>query len=558
MKYAIISLAALCCVTAGRAQEIGGMMLDKDIMTMGDLFELSQTQFNYGSARSMAMGGAFTSLGADVTSMATNPAGLGMYRHGGVSITPLMVFERSETDAEAYGKNRRNRFSLSSFGVVVNACEGSGALVSLNVGLGYNRIADLNYRYSSQRTGQAGSIADAFSRQLTWGDVDRDSFYGRDGYWNWNNIGYQFWPAALAYKSCLTDQVAGNPAEWQPTWIGSNADVGHYAMVDSRGSIGEYDISIGANIANKLYIGATIGIQSLTQRKNFYYNEDYVYPAAAGGPLHGYGDSGLDYQLLYAKLNQTVILEGSGVNFKLGLTYRPIANLRLAVAFHTPTYYSVERRYQAGMASMSYANADPDPDPMVTPDADGYIAISEVSPELALGGPYSWEFTSPARLLFGASYTFGNFGVISVDYERDWYNGMRMKSNSVGLDNHSFYNRAIKAAYKGSNLVRAGVEIKPAERFSLRAGFGYCGSMLKSDEPHYATPTAQRTLYYTAGAGFMLSPAVSLDVAYQYNATKMSPYYMFYAWDNAGETMSSLYRTDLNRHMAALTLAVRF
>ena len=29
----------------------------------------------------MAMAGAFTSLGADLTSMAINPAGLGMYRH---------------------------------------------------------------------------------------------------------------------------------------------------------------------------------------------------------------------------------------------------------------------------------------------------------------------------------------------------------------------------------------------------------------------------------------------------------------------------------------------
>ena len=38
--------------------------MDRDIGTPSDLFELSQTTFSLGTARSMAMAGAFTSLGA--------------------------------------------------------------------------------------------------------------------------------------------------------------------------------------------------------------------------------------------------------------------------------------------------------------------------------------------------------------------------------------------------------------------------------------------------------------------------------------------------------------
>lgn len=71
--------------------------MDRDIVTPSDLFELSQTTFSLGTARSMAMAGAFTSLGADLTSMAINPAGLGMYRRNEISITPLMSFARAET-----------------------------------------------------------------------------------------------------------------------------------------------------------------------------------------------------------------------------------------------------------------------------------------------------------------------------------------------------------------------------------------------------------------------------------------------------------------------------
>lgn len=84
--------------------------MDRDIVTPSDLFELSQTTFSLGTARSMAMAGAFTSLGADLTSMAINPAGLGMYRHNEISITSLMSFARAENNAPAFNSNSKTGF----------------------------------------------------------------------------------------------------------------------------------------------------------------------------------------------------------------------------------------------------------------------------------------------------------------------------------------------------------------------------------------------------------------------------------------------------------------
>lgn len=79
--------------------------------------------------------------------MSINPAGLGMYRHGDISITPMMSFARSKGNARSTGRNSRDRFSMANIGVVINAYEGSRSLISLNVGFGYNRIADFNYDY---------------------------------------------------------------------------------------------------------------------------------------------------------------------------------------------------------------------------------------------------------------------------------------------------------------------------------------------------------------------------------------------------------------------------
>ena len=259
--------------------------MDRDIVTPSDLFELSQTTFSLGTARSMAMAGAFTSLGADLTSMAINPAGLGMYRHNEISITPLMSFARAENNAPAFNSNSKNRFSIGNFGFTANVYEGSGPLVSVNIGFGYNRLQDLNYQYSYYTQGNVSSIADVFSDMLQYSGINRDQITGG---FNWSNFNPRLWGSILGYKAGFTDQIG---SRWQPTWIGNNVDIGNYTTVVSNGSIGEYDISAGFNLNNKFYIGATFGIQSLYQRKTYYYGEDYVYPGNGTDP-------NLDYQLL--------------------------------------------------------------------------------------------------------------------------------------------------------------------------------------------------------------------------------------------------------------------
>ena len=542
MKRLIITLAAVATTAAAAAQQSGGLLMDKDLLMPSDMFELSQTQFNFGTARAMAMAGAFTSLGADLSSMSINPAGLGMYRHNDISVTPMMSFARSKTNAPEYGNNSRDRFSMANIGVVINAYEGSRSLVSLNIGFGYNRIADLNYDYAFQRQNQAATIGDAYARQLYWGGISKYSFYngGGSGNWNWNNIAPEYWNAALAYRGFLIDQVDPNkPDSWQPTWVTPNADVDHYTMLRSKGSIGEYVLSVGANINNKIYIGASLGIQSVYQRTYIDYVEEYFYsdPSQA---IPDFGNSGLDYQLLRWKLNQSVIVDGTGVNFKAGVVYRPTANLRLGVAIHTPTYYSLDRKFQSAAAGLAYANNDTDPN--VKPDDEGYISTAGdpnmTSPLLVDDGPNSWSFVSPTRLMFGASYTFGERGVISVDYERDWYNGIRIKDNPSGLDSQSWYNDTFRDVFKGSNILRVGAEFKPL--------------------PVLASPAIKQTTYYGAGIGFVLARGVLLDVAYQYMSSKTTDYYLFYAEDKGGHTESAVYSTDINRHNVALTLGFRF
>ena len=159
--------------------------------------------------------------------------------------------------------------------------------------------------------------------------------------------------------------------------------------------------------------------------------------------------------------------------------------------------------------------------------------------------------------MFGISYAFGNRGLISVDYERDWYNGMRMKNNPAGGDNE-IYNDTFRSWYKGANIVRIGAEFKPLPFLAIRGGFGYMGSMLQDEEQVSAAPMTKQKLYYSAGLGFLLSPGVALDLAYNYSSTEQTDYNLYYFESPSGINGSGIYNTKLKRHFAALSLSFRF
>lgn len=72
-----------------------------------DAYNITPTQLR-GSARFVAMGGAFTSLGGDLTSMTQNPAGLGIYRSSDIGLTFDISPRKftSITDAGKYSDSR--------------------------------------------------------------------------------------------------------------------------------------------------------------------------------------------------------------------------------------------------------------------------------------------------------------------------------------------------------------------------------------------------------------------------------------------------------------------
>ena len=550
MNFSVKSLKGLClaallaaATTASAQYRYGGLLMDRDGMMSNDMYTLTQPSFGFGTARSMAMAGAFTSLGGDLSAMGINPAGLGMFRSNEVSISPMMGFQKADNSAAAWGENSLSRFSVANFSALANVHEGSGAVVSVNLAVGYNRVADLNYNYGySSVSGPSSfpyrSINDAFVRQLGQGGIFPDA----DGMMNYDYGDSYYWGGMLAYNGYMLDVESDDMgAYWSSAnRLGANASVGHTVGEESRGSVGEVDLAMGMNVLNKLYIGATIGVQAVNWKRQIYYSEDYIYDSAPiygdGTPLpEGAAAKWMDY-------NQAVNVDGAGVNFKLGFIYRPIPSLRLGAAIHTPTYYSLERTYQAFMSTN------------FNPAGDTTPALDDV-------GENAWEFTSPTRLMLGASYSLGNYAVISVDYERAWYNGMRVHDVPFGFDIYpDEYRQEFKDNFKATNILRLGVEAKPLPQLALRVGYGVNDDTLRNAySAYYNRPLTFRVACYSGGIGYSFG-RTTLDLAYQHLVQSQTAYMLYYAMDDAGvfDTASPYYSSEFKRNNVILTLGYRF
>lgn len=474
--------------TRAFSQAYGVLMSQSDFKTT-DMLQFSQYNYGFTTARSAAMGGAFASLGADLSSITINPAGLGMYRSSEVGISPSLTVSRSDNGAFGGGRNNRTRFALNNFSAAINVYEGSGSLVSVNLGFGYNKLADFNYRSGAGSFTNDMSIAEVFVNQLrgipsAWLS-DSNSPYDN------SNIGIDQWGSVLAYKSSLID-----PAGEDTYTIGAfdmNTAKSHFAQINSRGSIGEYSLAAGFNINNVVYLGASLGIQDIYQLQTVGYDEAYTDNAVADPMLN----------MMY---DQRVKVYGTGVNFKLGAIVRPTAGLRIGVAVHSPTFVSVDREYSGWMYT--------------------HFADNNNGNQTTKTDVYTYEYTGPTRLQAGVSYTFGQTAILSVDYERVWYNGMRLSDANSWVKNN--FKSMIKNDFQGASNVRAGFEIKPMPALALRGGFAYYGTMLQNNDNVFDMPIDYETYNVSAGLGFKFSKYVSLDLAYVYMNSTYSEYDLFY------------------------------
>lgn len=544
-----ISIVAVLLVTIGvaEAQSTSGILLNRDIIPASSLLSLSQRE-STGTARSMAMGGAFTSLGGDMASFGYNPAGFGMYQRNEISITlGLGIAQAKNYNAYNTAGNNAVRFAMNNFGASFKVYESSKKLTAINFAVGYNKVADYNYDMAYQGPQTTSSLADAFADIANANSLLINSdgkISDNNGYIDYEMNPY-FWGSVMGYKAGLINKGSNG---WYPDEIANGAKMTQYTSLQSRGSAGEFSFAFGFNINNIVYLGASLDIQSIQRKQTIYYNENIDYEGAQPNATE------YPYQLRDFQFGQTFAVDGTGVGAKFGIVVRPIAPLRIGFAVHTPSYYSMAYRYSASLSSAALSAGDNPYDWKVD---NGYVYADENTPTLRDSGDYRWEFSTPTRLLAGVSYTIGKYAIISADYEYSASRSLKWIYTPAGT---GYTNETLDNSLRGTHTIRGGIEAKPVPWFALRVGGGYRSSVLNSDYDFvaFSEPVADKFWYASAGVGFRLSEQTSIDLAYQYRNTRYSDYYSFYTKLGDTPNASPLYGLDIVNHNIALTFAFRF
>jgi hypothetical protein len=446
--------------------------------TVDDALRYSQV-FYGGTARFMSMGGAFTALGADISSLSQNPAGLGVFRSSEFTITPqLFHINTSAGFNDKITSDYLYNFNLNQVGIVSNLISNSNetGLITLNLGYSFNKTNNLNQSMLIQGVGTTSSMADY------WSGLASGYFTPLSNGFLKSELEMNVPDAWLARRAWIIDTLSGYSRDYGTVFSNyGDSPPSQYGQsirrtVSYEGYTGEHAISIGGNYSNKIFFGATLGISKLKYTSHFQHVEST--------------DLALDSKFENFTYTDHYENTGTGYSLKLGAIIKPVEAVRIGLAFHSPTWYRIYEKFYENITS-NYTDG-------------GHFEYSD--------GPYGYTYNlaTPFRALAGIAVQIKKIAILSADYEFVDYSTARFKDIKGAEEPYDYTekNTNIKQSLKSASNIRLGGEIR-LNKLYLRTGYGYYGKAFKAGD-------ANENLDYRSisfGAGFR-EQKVSIDFAY--------------------------------------------
>ena len=485
-----------------------------------------------GTARYVGMGGAMEALGADLSTIGTNPAGIGMFRRG--MVAGSFGFN-TLSDAKSFGNANKTNMSFDQAGFVYSMRSGRHSM--LNFGFNYTKSKNFDQILTA-----AGRLNNASQNKLSAmknangvytlqdknnGLVSNSGAYSQVDYL-YSNVLFNHYDAnnpndpnnamlSEGDKGVIVNQTTGLPVYYNATGY----DFGR----STTGYIGQYDFNVSGNSNDRFYWGFTIGIYDVHYNSSSLYSESLVDGNTAIGDV---------------AMNDERKITGTGFDVKAGLIFRPAEEspFRIGLYVHTPTWYDLTTR------NYTVLNNN-------TNEAYGSTERGKSSES------YDFKFYTPWRFGVSLGHTVGNYLALGATYEYADYTTNDIRVNDGGEVDYwgNYYETSsrdeamkqnIKNSLKGVHTVKLGMEFKPEKNFAVRLGYNYQSAMynkngfkdgsLESYGTYYASTTDytnwKDTHRFTAGVGYNYGK-FSFDLAYQYSQTN-GDFYPFMSYvDNS-------------------------
>lgn len=463
MKKTLIAALALAAASTGNIAAQSAV----------DAYNITPVQLR-GTARFVAMGGAFTSLGGDLSSLTQNPAGVGIYRKSDVGFTfDVSMRGYNTTTGEGSYKENQTVCKFDNFGYV-GVVKLDGPMSNFNWGVSYNRLNVFDRRFRGYNRPTDTSLSN-YIAAYTQG-VNSSDFLFEQGKYNPYLDSNHDWLSILAYNSGLISNTTGDTSYAGLFQNGTEGD----AMYNVRewGFTDEYDIDFAGNVNEVVFWGLGVGIVDTEYNRETNYSESMADALVYNDQTRNLATGNAGFNLHNVKRTR-----GTGANIKLGVIVRPIDAIRIGLAVHTPTWLNLSHQ--------GYGEIDANYTPNGYTQAQNYNEYTD-------DYDYDSRLNTPWRFMLGASAVIGSKAIVSLDYERVAYPDMKMKYQSYGTWGNNYVedeagNADIKDYYKAANIVRAGVEYRLDPSWSLRAGYNYQTSNVRN------SAASDRAEIYTAG-----------------------------------------------------------
>ena len=482
-----------------------------------------------GTARYVGMGGAMEALGADISTMTSNPAGTGFFSRTQVSVTGGLVWQNGVESHSVSGGHKTNA-SFDQIGIV--APLKINGKPCINVGFNYHKSRNFDQILTA-----SGALSMASQNKLS------AIKYDKVGEWGWNAIDAN-------YKKIL-EKTDDQGKKYMDYYNGQAFDFGQY----QHGYIGVYDFNISGAVSNSFYLGVTAGLHDVNYRSSSSYFEQLE-------------------QNTNGASAERLKIDGTGVDVKVGAIFLPIdgSPFRVGLYINSPVFYDLKLRGDAGSGFVQYSGNLSDN------NSSAYIR-NYCNYEYKIYTP--WKFgvslghTVGSYLALGATYEYSDYGsidnrVIDGTYYDPWYGDAYDTSSSDDV-----MNAHTERTLKGVHTLKLGAEFKPLPTLALRAGYnwvsavfdenGFRDGSLESPGSGYATSTDytnwKATNRFTLGLGFQASKKINLDLAYQYSHTNGDFYpFMSYYGDTNPDNNCIVRATKVShdRNQVMATLSYRF
>lgn len=466
---------------------------------------LTSTDLN-GTARYVGMGGAMEALGADVSTIGSNPAGIGLFRRSQLSVSGGLLMQ---SNGKEYGDGKKTNASFDQIGFVYTTRASRGS----NLNFGFNYTKGKNFDFLLNASGKLGNGSQNNQSYLkhVLGSENYGGFDVRkkdDAYigfaspqanfvsWTWNQLDYLYFNTLLPdattagkFNNYLADSYTFDKA--------------------STGYVGNYDFNISGSIQDQFYLGLTFGLKDVHYDSESRYNERLS---------NGVGDvSVLDIRRI----------TGTGFDITAGIIVRPIASspFRIGAYVKTPTWYD--------LTTSNVTRIDRNT------DTGGKNDWGEVP------NSYDYKLWTPWKFGLSLGHTVGNYLALGLTYEFEDHSTLDSRINDGGYYNDyygTYYetssadksmNKHTKQALKGVSTLKMGAEYKPTSNLALRLGYNYISPKYNKDaqkDPTIVSPGSayssstdfvnwDSTNRFTFGIGYQINK-LNVDLAYQYSMQK--------------------------------------